>query len=188
MKKESYFFILFLVLTILLIGLFGLSILIFKIFIKSNILTYIFLIITAFIIGFLNYTLVQKITKDNNLITLTGIIAPIFAILVLFIVFGTFLEPHVRYETGLPNSDRLGKISLIELGMPGINAFWTTILFFISFNIPFIYYLNKQEESTTKYLLWYLLVPILFLIVWLIASPISNYISEKFFMIFEKKF
>ena len=148
--------------------------------IGNIILGYIILIVCSLLSGFLSYSIVKKHTKREKTELLAGIVSPMLAVFILFLLFSFSVEglKILRAEDGITKDNKINNVDVTSVVTGTPNPYFSSILFFILFNIPFLVGFFKKRGKKIKYLALYLSAPVIFLLIWLVSNLLSGWMID----------
>ncbi len=142
---------------------------------KVNVLFLVLIALIGLLFGWINLSVLRKMTADTRKIVLGGIIAPLLA--VMLIIGGGLIAASIsaRVQTlNGPGSNAMIMGSMLAPLTTGI-VMASSLLYYVGFNILFIRLAIRKKELKT--LAWYALAVVLWGIIWIVARKVMMVVS-----------
>ncbi len=125
-------------------------------------LIYILFVLIALIGGILTYKSLERFTASGSLIVLSGNLVPVptsFFVYAILTILEALIEKVKMLVGEIPKALNIGGITSLVTLLPKSlpDKLFLVLLFFIFFNISYLYFIFKEKKYSKTVLLWYIL-------------------------------
>jgi hypothetical protein len=147
---------------------------------ESNFWVYSSLVLVGTALSYFAYRIKEKLGASEKFGVILGILSPLLTLILIIaflMVHQTVLSQLVDFNTEQINGG-VGSFGILTsfFGNNASSPLLAGVLFYLSANVFMIISIIRKKEFLA--LLWYLLTPVIFLIIWLVVDAFVSMISK----------